>query len=59
MTLQQEIDEMVGTKKPYSMKYYKHDIEKLDKIAKSKGVSRQKLLDLALKRLLRDMEGGG
>ncbi len=56
MNIQKEIDEMVGTKKPYSVKLDMNDIKKLDVIAESKGVTRAKLIDLSIKRLLRDME---
>jgi len=47
---------MEGTKKPYSVKLNMHDVNKLDKISKVKGVPRAKLIDLAIKRLIKDIE---
>ena len=55
--LKEEIDRMVGKKVQYNMRMIDHDIKDLDALAVVYGTDRQKLIDIAIKRLIADLKG--
>lgn len=55
--LNEEIDKMVGTKKPFTLRMVYHDMITLDGLAHIYKTDRQKLIDLAVKRLIKDLQG--
>ena len=55
--LKDEIDRMVGKKVQYNMRMIDHDMKALDALAVVHNTDRQKLIDLAIKRFIADLQG--